>query len=112
MKPGIDLTERSDFGESRRPREEIIYLGKLFRSIIFPNWTADCLLRPDKILRDAGVRTISHDSDFPPHDRCECCGRLIPPWRGSGLCKGCDGEVYTGLPRNPEMISNLRDLRV
>ena len=110
MKPNVDLTENSDF------TDRSLFYG-ISRVRIFPHWTDKCLLRPDKILRECGVRTFSYPTEFPPSDRCECCGRLKPPWRD--LCKECDGNICTpeevktkGLPRNPEMISNLRDLRI
>lgn len=108
MNSDIDLTENSDFRDGINPGS--YYLKKY----LFRNWTDNCLPKPDKTLREAGVRVFSQPSEFPPSDRCECCGGLKPPWE-KDLCKRCGMEIVTpddisGLPRNPEMVSNSRDL--
>lgn len=111
MTPNIDLTENSDFGE--RPSFEVSPKNFLF----WQSWTNDCLVVPNKILREIGFRIFSQPTEFPPHDRCECCGGLKPPWMENSLCRRCGNEICTPdqvlpLPRNPEMISNPRDLYI
>lgn len=122
MNPDIDLTEGLDF----RKRSDytpgnfsVDYQFGQSRVRIFPHWTEKCLFIPGKILRGLGVRRIfsSPTEEFPPLDRCECCGRPKPPWKD--ICSRCDGQIFTpeeykykGLPKNPEMISNPRDLHV
>ena len=113
MKPNIDLTENSDF--SRESGHNLGSLRRYFKVRLFPHWTEKCLTRPDEILKECGVRTFSQPTEFPPSDRCECCGRPKLPWKI--LCRRCDGQICTpdenkGLPRNPKMISNPRDLHI
>lgn len=110
MKLNVDLTEGSDF--SKLTLEALFHETSKIR--LFPNWIERCLSKPNKILRDCGIRTLSCHTEFPLSDKCERCGRLKSPWED--LCKRCKGDICTpntkGLPRNPRMESDLRVLRI
>lgn len=103
----FDLTENRDFTEKTSPLIVSGFVEDLLRKslYLFSSWTKDCLWIPPKEYWGG------HSVFVPeiPSDRCERCGRLIPPWLG-GLCKKCIRELTEEEDNNilrgsPEMES-------
>ena len=106
MKHNVDLTENSRFSSSTF--DNVVWSDNLisdffdiksrFYSFLkIREWTSRCLTKPDKILRDLGIKLfhMNMKSRLPGMDicltdrntYCFCCGKTIVPWKE--YCNKC-----------------------
>lgn len=108
MKQNVDLTTRREFstplhGMSNFNFKDMLFgegMGKFKLALRLPNWTARSLRKPDKYLRQMGIRFFQMNLDNPDADdtlisgfECTCprCGKAIPPWKG--FCRACEHDM-------------------
>ena len=105
----FDLTENRDFSKDTPPITVSRFVENLMKKslYLFSSWTKNCLWIPPKKYWRGGYSVFVLEI---PHDRCERCGRLIPPW-SNGLCKKCtqdlmeEEDTLNILRGSPEMES-------